>query len=515
MVTNKAIHQFAKKYLEKFQSEYIISKELSIEFIDECECYGFKIRDKRYFRKFISNLSVFEKYEVLGKEIDSLTNINIIGSIIFTKWYEICEPNQPISLTIQEKTWFIIAFLRLIYLTSEVEEKSTIFHGDVIKISIISNNVCFEETPEKEDEVEQHLIITEDGKAWFNSFNYGDEDEYYVKNRTIALQINKKRTIKILQVIGTYFSEQAEHELAVDSGQWNLAITNDRGEICKYKGSLLENLKVDGIALSDHIRSIINIENLFLFDGNNSQDSIDRITIKYWKYVKREDYSDVVVQFLSDFDEEIIIDRATCSLKHTQSAGWSMNISKEYVLDKVPLFLDKFDPNTLFVHVEGNPEDVIKDTKELLNYHITVDYKVRPQYIVSGSFDRLGLPNGFDNFINKVQYFMKEIDFGELFDSKKYDRIRRRLNDYIYCSVEFDNGGNYYYYLTDDETIEEGDIVFVLAGRDEHLEIVEVMDVGYFAEDEVPYPLHRTKRIIRKLNDIELKKYRSNVWRDY
>lgn len=515
MVTNKAIHQFAKKFLEKFQSENIISKELSAQFIDECECLGFKINDKRYFKEFFTDLAVFDKYEILDKEIDLLSNINVIGTMILTKYNEICEPNRPVSLTIQEKTWFIIAFLRLVYLTTESGDKSSLFEGEVIKISMISNNMCVGESLCPEDEVEQHLILTEDGRVWFNSFTYGDDDEYYVRNRTINLQMNKQRTKKVLQVLETYFHQTAEHELVSDKGQWELSITNHEGEIFKYKGSLLGNMKVNGIELSDHIRSLIDIEKLFLFDGDSSNDRIEQISIKYWKHIIREDYSDVIVQFLADYDEEIIINRSNYSLQHSKSAGWTMNISKDYMSDTIPAFLDKFDPNKLFTYVEGNPEDTVEETEALLNYHITVDYKERPQYIVNGSFDQKGLPYDFDIFISKLKQFMATLDFGELFDSRKYNKIRRRVSEYIYCSVEFYSGGNYYYYLTDDATIEEGDMVYVLAGNDERLEVVEVVNVEYFLEEEVPYPLHKTKKIIRKLTSEDWDEYKNDVWRDY
>lgn len=68
---------------------------------------------------------------------------------------------------------------------------------------------------------------------------------------------------------------------------------------------------------------------------------------------------------------------------------------------------------------------------------------------------------------------------------------------YIYLSVEFTEGGKTYYYRTDDETIEEGDLVVVPVGQDDE-KIVTVVDVEHFSEDEVPMPLERVKRIIEK-----------------
>lgn len=51
-------------------------------------------------------------------------------------------------------------------------------------------------------------------------------------------------------------------------------------------------------------------------------------------------------------------------------------------------------------------------------------------------------------------------------DSRSIDngKVKRRTTDYIFWSVEFDEGGKSYYYLNDD-TFEVGDFVIVLAGK--------------------------------------------------
>ena len=58
-----------------------------------------------------------------------------------------------------------------------------------------------------------------------------------------------------------------------------------------------------------------------------------------------------------------------------------------------------------------------------------------------------------------------------------------------------------YYYLTDDDSIEIGDFVLVPAGKDNHEAVVEVVNIEYFSEENVPLPIEKTKRIIRKCTD--------------
>ena len=49
-----------------------------------------------------------------------------------------------------------------------------------------------------------------------------------------------------------------------------------------------------------------------------------------------------------------------------------------------------------------------------------------------------------------------------------------------------------------------GDFVTVLAGKDSHEAVVEVVKKEYFPENEVPLPLDRTKHIIRKCTESDL-----------
>lgn len=52
-----------------------------------------------------------------------------------------------------------------------------------------------------------------------------------------------------------------------------------------------------------------------------------------------------------------------------------------------------------------------------------------------------------------------------------------------------------------DDSIEVGDFVIAPAGKDNHEAIVEVVKKEYFAEDDVPLPVEKTKHILRKCTD--------------
>lgn len=75
--------------------------------------------------------------------------------------------------------------------------------------------------------------------------------------------------------------------------------------------------------------------------------------------------------------------------------------------------------------------------------------------------------------------------------SKSSDKI-------IYCRVSF-RGNDVYYYRTNDKTIKVGDTVIVPTGKNNIESEAVVKSVNEYSENSVPYPLDKTKHIIRKL----------------
>ena len=67
--------------------------------------------------------------------------------------------------------------------------------------------------------------------------------------------------------------------------------------------------------------------------------------------------------------------------------------------------------------------------------------------------------------------------------------------------MEFDESYKSYYSIADEDNISDGDYVIVSVGKDNHHSAAEVVKVEYFAEENAPLPLDRTKHIIRKCTD--------------
>ena len=99
--------------------------------------------------------------------------------------------------------------------------------------------------------------------------------------------------------------------------------------------------------------------------------------------------------------------------------------------------------------------------------------------------------------------------FGEISETIRLATSRRDLfafdgedkSGLIFLSCVFYDGGKSYYFLTDNETVGVGDYVRVPVGQNGRTAIVEVVNVEYFKEDEVPMPLEQVKSILEVVDE--------------
>jgi len=500
----KQIHEFAVKWIDKFRDQKINYIELIDHYMaDDCTALGFEMDCGHAFERVYG--AAVNNSDELDKVIDDITDISLLGSAIYSQWRyfnhwaytgtEILEP--------QNRAWFILALSRLALLSGE---NPFIFQGTLKKMRIVSNNICYGPMPEPDEEVEQHLTINDEGRIWFSGYNFGHGGERYEKARSRNFKIEKADTDKLFDAIVAYFSNGYDEIFAADIGDWVMELTNTDGKTYKFRGSLCADFEVDGIDLSDLIRDTLGLPNLYVFDGNNKPDKIKRIVLDYHRVTKikpKEVPEGATWEFVTwDYTEQLIIDREKETLEHIQNIGTGCKVSRKYEIEGgIEGLLDDFDAEDLFGNIVGNPDDAVENPNETKDYKITIDYKKNPQKIITGTFDKNGLPDDFEEFADAVFGFIRFYGLGEILDPSVYGKVKRLTTDYIYCSVVFDEGQKSYYYLTDDDSIEIGDFVLVPVGKDNHEAVVEVVNIEYFSVENVPLPVEKTKRIIRKCTD--------------
>ena len=101
------------------------------------------------------------------------------------------------------------------------------------------------------------------------------------------------------------------------------------------------------------------------------------------------------------------------------------------------------------------------------------------------TYDKYSLPTDWGDFIKDITNIISQEDETEIFKSSVYNRRLRRKGEYNY--------------LTDDESIQVGDEVEIPVGVDNHVVKAKIADVNYYYKEEAPYPIEKTKKILRKV----------------
>lgn len=237
------------------------------------------------------------------------------------------------------------------------------------------------------------------------------------------------------------------------------------------------------------------------------EDQVERITIQFHRILKihREQPIDALPNPMTwDYREKLSLDRISGILEQVQTIGEACVVTHQYyVPEDIANLLDRLDIPRLLEPLPECPDDLIGNPGDRRLYKIEIIFQHHPPYTLLGYFDRYGLPSYWPEFMEDIWDFIRFYGSGEIISPSLYGAARRRKSDYIFCSVEFVEYGNTYYYLTTDDTIRPGDRVLVPVGKMNAEKAATVTEVEYFQADQAPFPLERTKSILRKLEPSE------------
>ena len=389
--------------------------------------------------------------------------------------------------------------------TEDSHMSAFIFKGTIQKMQLISNNLCFGSSPKPEDEIEQHLTITADGDVWLSRYRDRVTNNKHELIEKINFNISSEAVEKILGAVTDYFGNEFLLEAESDVGLWQLLLTDTEGKDYNMTGPLSHDLYIASGGLSDVIRTNLNMDDLFAFDGN--PDRLMKVEIKYHRNTKikpRIIPKDAAEEYVTwDYNEFLTIDRTSETLEHVREIGPGCKVTNSYYLQEaIASLLDNISIY-VFPRIEGNPPDVVDDPLEMKEYTITLYTKCGVVREMTGTFDKKGLPEDWSEFIDKVYEFMAFYGLGELFDKRFYGTAKRRKRDYIFCNVMFENGGRTYCYLADSDDYRVGDLVVVPAGPDNHEVVVSIESIEYYSKRKAPFPVKKAKHILRKFEKVD------------
>ncbi len=293
------INKFAEIWLNKFRNQTTDSAELlSCDLANDCAALGFEADSGAAFEG-VYGQAAYDGAE-LDKIIDDVTDVYLLGSAIFSRWYYFKAHGGDEILEFKNRAWFILALSRLALLTGD---NPFIFNGVVRKMKIVSNNICYGPKPNPEDEVEQRLTVNADGRVWFSAYAYGDGDGRYAKIKRKIFSIEKSAAGELLNKVAAYFSDEYDQVFATDIGNWTMELTNTDGRTYEFYGSLCSDFIIEGVNLSDLLRYTLGMPNLYAFDGKR----------------KPEGYYDEIRLPLSKKDELAALFSEYKIIEHTKS----------------------------------------------------------------------------------------------------------------------------------------------------------------------------------------------------
>ena len=120
------ISGFAKHWRGVFEEPLSKHYDADTQFADDCFALGFQMDCGTAFQEAYPNARAFESAENLQAIIQSVHDVDLLGSAIFSHWrylthwaYE-CDLMSP-----ENRKWFVVAFNRMIELTKEGSEQET------------------------------------------------------------------------------------------------------------------------------------------------------------------------------------------------------------------------------------------------------------------------------------------------------------------------------------------------------------------------------------------------------
>lgn len=432
--------------------------------------------------------------------LDNTNDCLGLVALLYERWQNIWQRPSDHLPSEEDREWFRLVFRRLALLTGTNQYP---FAGSLQTLWLVSCAGCFFSPPAPDKEVKQRLWISSDGSVVLQGFAYAD-----IKRpcRHLCFSVSENAVQRIFAAAVHYCNECFDPaHVILDAGGWDLELSSEEGGQYRFSGYLWGTPGSAESDFSELLRSCLGRSDLFGIDGEpRSYSKLDRITLRY-----EETYSVPSAYRREDDAPEyregaarLVIDRGSGTVEATLTkSDGSRAVFRYERPDYVSDPLDGVSDPLFFQVNDAAAADVAEPQDPARTYELLLEREDGGQTVFSGRYDRFGLPERFPVFMEKVASCLRAFD-GSLFSRKVYQYAPRRKADLIYCSVEFlDGGSKTYYYRTEDASLEEGDEVVVPAGKDNHLAIAEIVDVEYFPPESVPFPLEKTKMILRRCTE--------------
>lgn len=148
-----------------------------------------------------------------------------------------------------------------------MKKKGYLFQGYATKMKLQSVYLSGERFRRLEQDTEQHLTISRDGRIWFSGYGPGESGKTE-KLRQFQEKIDPEDANYFLASVGYEMSKvTTEFNPQLRNGRiWEMELTNEKDEVYKFEGNLLPENKMLTV-MSDWFRKRLGSQRYYVFDG--------------------------------------------------------------------------------------------------------------------------------------------------------------------------------------------------------------------------------------------------------
>lgn len=280
-----------------------------------------------------------------------------------------------------------------------------------------------------------------------------------------------------------------------DAGEWRLKLWDRKGRADIFNGDFPLEPGGSSLHLSDRIREALCLPHMWAFDGETGDNDMTYVRMEFMP--RRDDCPPFFIRHPKEGMETLVIDRKTDTLIYgkMQENGKEQRLT---IHGGAESLLAWWDDAAIFTEDEPDDRPPIlgSSLRNVGRYKLTVKFRHAPTRIMEGDFHNDGLPEAWAEFAEEVLNFCKNSAGGSLLNPVLYNWRPRRKGEYIYCRVEFTDGGKTYCYRTEDESIRAGSRVIVPVGPENEPKTARVVSVDYVLPEDASYPPSKTKAIL-------------------
>ena len=213
-----------------------------------------------------------------------------------------------------------------------------------------------------------------------------------------------------------------------------------------------------------------------------------------WNPLSKEENSVEV-----EYQEFLQISRTNKKLIYQQYINNIFTVKHEYNIPNIVDYLLGNIERYFSTFSEKEQADAGESSSKVI---ISLYFQNGTKRVLRRTYDRYGLPDDWDDFLDDFRKTLAYHGvFGILFDSGLYHHGVKE-EEYIYLSCIFEPNGKTYYYRSKEDNLSIGDFVLVPSTKQENAEtVVMISEIMYCKKEDVPYPLEKTKFIVRKIDD--------------